>query len=285
MKKLFWKVLVVCLAVVICYLAVFKFFSVIISTGCVALVGYFALYKCCEILLSKRDTDFSGLMKEFGVVGIARIILETFEVVGSGFREFASNLVRKERKAEPNNDFFARIVDMFHEAMKFCLKRLFFQKNDKPIMKISKKEDFIILFGYLVELAKSGKTASFKEVVEQNWRDKWSYFAHSSYLYVLAYEVENVCKKSNLLSLSVLITYNNGRFVDRFFQKDKELQSHQNEKVDDFINVSRKDNDEFKNEVFREYLPFFADNIEKYIALFNELKNGVLASNFNGSKI
>ena len=279
MKSLFLKILIACVTIFVCYLVIFKFFSVIISTGCVALVGYFALYKCCEILLSRRDTDFSGLMKEFGVIGVARIILETFEVVGSSFREFAGNLVRREKKIEDDNDFFTRIIALIHDALRFCLKRLFFQKNDKPIMKISKKDDLIILFNFLIELARSEKTASFKEVVERNWRDKWSYFAHSNYLYEMGREISVVCADANLPSLMVLITYNNGKLVSSFFQKDNDKREHGNGNVskyaDNFENIDIKGINNVESEVLKKYLSFFSKNFEKYIKLLASLKDRI----------
>ena len=227
----------------------FNILASILTSGMIAFLGYILLYKCCTILCENKKIGIDELIEKYGINGITRIILETFKL----FAEKIYSLVSK------------------YNIIEVIFKRFFFQNDcQKPIMKEDINKDKILMFEYLVNIIDKKKhTDNFKNCVENIWQDRWSFFAHSSYIGKILNKIGDLCYKNNLPIITFLITYYDGTLSKGCFQEKWKSGTYGWE--------TSKLNYDFKDDFIevKDYIKKIVEHKEEYKNLLNSLKQHI----------
>ena len=178
--------------------------SHVVSIAIDMLLGYYVLFLLCNRIVTKNFNNHKEMFEEYKIIGVVRVVLATFFDFGDVL--------------DPG-----RIIKKVLSYFKYNSKQNI-EKDGKPHIKSNKKEDIKVIFGALIKILSECKKngicngVSFKQLVENNFADKWGYFYHSKYVGSILGEINNLCRDNNLSEIGILCTYNNGTLSDGYIE-------------------------------------------------------------------
>lgn len=176
--------------------------SHVVSIAIEAFIGYGALFLLCQRIMDKgiekgKYQELDDMFKDFNITGIVRVILTSF------------------------NDFgeMINIKPYFVKIWSQIVSNNNQQKNTKPYIKTNKEEDVKTISNALLSIMenKNKNGTTYKELVENNFSDKWGYFYHARYIGNILGKINDVCLQNNLRLIGILVHTNDGGYGNGFF--------------------------------------------------------------------